>query len=237
VGDLHCGICDQRHQLIQKSAGLFGAVWAVERDRRAHVDHDRHAVRVRGTEDGLELFDVLGVLELHVGVAEMHFDAAAQRWNFGASLKLFQGVRFERVEAAKRDEAFRIQGRLRSDPVVFLLHLFVFVLRFAARASVRVGGREQDRALDPGLVEQLYHIGRRDRRDLLENRHRRAEQMLVMIAARRVFGGPGGRRLRLSLGEGGGEREQSESERCESAFGHVGVSYIRYIYTPWAGDS
>jgi hypothetical protein len=63
----------------------------------------------------------------------------------------------------------------------------------ARRAPVRIGDRQQHRALDPGGVEQRHQVGRRDdlRRGVVGSQQRGgggAEQVLVMVGRRRRLG-------------------------------------------------
>lgn len=47
-------------------------------DVRVHVHHDRHAMVIGGAENSLHQREMVRVLEIHVGVAEVQLQARAQ---------------------------------------------------------------------------------------------------------------------------------------------------------------
>src|SRR5687767_7349223 len=118
---------------------------------------------------------MLGVLQLHVRVAEMQLEPVPKIPVLRASLEFAKSIIFEGIEAAKRPEALRKQGGLGAHPVILLLNLRVFVLRLAPGPPVRRRTGQENGAPDAGRVQQPDDVLSRDRLYLLELRHGRAE--------------------------------------------------------------
>lgn len=134
--DLDCDIGRERQQPFDKDPCLVGTVRAVERYRSPCMNNDRHSVGVCRTKDGLQLIEVIRVLELDVRVAEMQLYPAAQPRIFGTAGDLVERLVLERVKSAKRDQPLWIKGGLCPDPVVLCLDACVFVLGFLTGPAV-----------------------------------------------------------------------------------------------------
>src|SRR6185503_11817262 len=106
------------------------------------------------TEHLAQALDVSRLVQLHIRVAEVKLDAAAEAPVGGAAGELLQRVVLQRVEAAERDQPVRIARRLRGGPVVLGPYLGVLVFYRASRAPVYVCDREHDRAADARRVEE-----------------------------------------------------------------------------------
>ena len=126
--NLNVDVGNERQKLLQKDARLSGTVGALLRDRRAKVHDDRHVVVVCRSKDLLQPFDVLGVVQLYVRVAEMELDSVAETRTARAAVQLFERVLLERIEAAECSQPIRKLPRLRGGPVVLGADLRVLVI-------------------------------------------------------------------------------------------------------------
>ncbi len=127
MSDLYGDVGRGGEELVEEDARFLCSVGALPRDRRAHVDDDGHVMFVGGLEDTAQLCDVLRIIEIDVGVSEVHLEAGTQDGVAGAAGDLFESVVLERVDAAEGPEAAWVQGDLLRGPVVFRLHLRVLV--------------------------------------------------------------------------------------------------------------
>jgi hypothetical protein len=126
--DLHDDVRRRWQELLEESRRLPCAMRTLPRDASVHVRDNRHPCGIRTREDCLDLRDVLGVIELHVRIAEVQLQSSPKRWLGRASPDLLFGVVFQRVHPAKPDQTIPVPRHLLRSPVVFGTHLRILIL-------------------------------------------------------------------------------------------------------------
>jgi hypothetical protein len=150
------------------------------------VDDNRHPMFVRGVEYGAQSFDVLGILDVHVGIGEMQFETGPQMRILCAARNLLERVVSQRVDAAEANQTILELCDFAAGPVVFIddSRALVLDLRRTVRVTERVRLREDSRAPDAGGVEQRDQIGRCDWFDSCRRCDDGAVQVLVVVGDR-----------------------------------------------------
>ena len=89
------------------------------------MDHDRHPVLICRAANVFEFLDVVGIAQLHIGVAKVELNAAAKGGRPGTALQLLQCIVLEWIEPAKRTQTVRVLRCLSCIPVVLRPYLGV----------------------------------------------------------------------------------------------------------------
>src|SRR5439155_5323386 len=126
--DLNRNVGRRRKNLVQENPRLVRAVRSLSCYRGPHVNDNRHAVIVRSTKHLAKLLNVLWVADVNVRITEGQLEAEMKLWILGTALELFEGIVFERVEAAESAKTIRKARDLLAGPVVLGFDLTVLVL-------------------------------------------------------------------------------------------------------------
>ncbi len=143
----------------------------------------------------------------------MQFDSIAQVWVICAASKLIKCIVFEGIEAAKCPKPLWKQGSLSAYPVILFFNLRVLVRRFVSGLSISKRSGQEDSTLYTGCVQKPDDISSSDRLYTLELRHRRAEQMLMVVRLGSDLFRPGIRLGRLTVLSDSGGRSQKEQRK------------------------
>jgi hypothetical protein len=121
MSDLNGHIRSGRKNLLKKYARLPGS--PCPSGIGAEVHHNRHATLVRLAKNSLELHDVPGIVQVHIGISEMQLKAPAKSGDFRAPLDFCQRIFLQWVHSADGREPFWIQSCLFACPIVLRLYL------------------------------------------------------------------------------------------------------------------
>ena len=105
--DLHWNVGRCREHLVQKDARFIGAVRKLFRNRRSHVNDDRHLITVGRGKDASNLLDVLWIVVIHDGVPEVQLEAAEVRI-LRATRQFLERILSYGIDTAKSNQPVRI---------------------------------------------------------------------------------------------------------------------------------
>ena len=92
----------------------------------------------------------------------MKLETALQIWIFCAAFEFSEGIVAKRIKAAEYPQAFRIQRRLGTVPIILSADFGVFIFDSPRRIPPAVSNREQESAPNAGLVEEGNYIRGRE---------------------------------------------------------------------------
>jgi threonine efflux protein len=181
---LNCHVRSFRHKPLKEDTGFIGSVGPVVVPVRSHMNRERHMVPVRCPKDTLQLSQLRGVIDVHVGVAEVQLQPGAKVGIFRAAGDFFQRIVPQRINTAKTLQAIREQRHLRGSPVVFRADQRVFIRKpclIGVCEAVRNG--EHHRTFNARFVETHDQVSCANLFDARRGVRRRGgtEQMLVVI--------------------------------------------------------
>jgi hypothetical protein len=102
------------------------------------VNNDRHLTRVRRQKHLPQLLDVCGIIQLHIRVAEVEFEAMPQVRATRAPRDFVQRIRFEWIDATKRPQALGVLGSLIARPVGLCPDLGVLIIICPYWAAIHI---------------------------------------------------------------------------------------------------
>ena len=118
------------------------------------MDDDGHPVAIGRAEHAPELLDVLRVVVVHTGIAEVHLHAVSKVRVLRASRELGERVILQRIDAAEPDEAIGVFRHLLAGPVIVRPQPLGGIVDLSRPLLPDVGRRKHHRALDAGGIEQ-----------------------------------------------------------------------------------
>ncbi len=96
-------------------------------DIGVQVHHDRHVMLVGGTKDPTHSREMIRIVYIHVGVAEVQLQSGAKVWVSRTACDLLKCIWTEWIDAAKAKQPMRVFRDLSAGPVVFIHHVRVFI--------------------------------------------------------------------------------------------------------------
>lgn len=192
--DLNHDVGRSGDELAEKSACLVATVRQLQTERSTHMDDEGHSVAIGRAEHAPQLLDVLRVVVVHTGIAEVHLHAVPEVRVLRAARELGERVILQRIDAAEPDEAIGVSRHLLAGPVIVRPQPLGGIVDLSRPLLPDVGRRKHHRALDAGGIEQGNHLVAANWRDGCRRRsgrdqrgQRGTEQVLVMVGQRRVL--------------------------------------------------